>query len=210
MKKIVNLFPVVTLEAIIDDYESINTRLMSEIEKLFDNDEEKRVLSHKWNSFVIKRDKDPLGYTSYNGSNLIEHPDFKFFYDHIGGLITDFFAQLDYHEEWNFYNSWASVYPKGAFVPSHDHRPFHWSGAYYVKALDNCGDIRFTDPKEYALQNEPTNTSFRGNLQQSVTPTPGKLLVFPSYLKHETMPNESAEDRIIISFNILAKPTVHT
>jgi hypothetical protein len=28
------------------------------------------------------------------------------------------------------------------------------------------------------------------------------LLMFPSYLKHETNPNEEDQDRIIISFNI--------
>lgn len=209
MKKIVNLFPVVTLEAVIDDYEIINEQLIKAIEKLFDNDNLKRVLSHKWSNYVVQKDKDPHGYTSYNGSNLIDHPDFKFFYNHISSLITDFFAQLGYDQEWSFHNSWASVYPTNAFVPSHDHKPFHWSGAYYVKAPANCGDIRFTDPKEYALQNEPANTQYRGTFQHAVTPIPGKLLVFPSYLKHETMPNESDEDRIIISFNILAKPSAH-
>lgn len=207
MKKIVNLFPVVTLEAIIDDHEYVNTRLDFEIAKLFENDEPKRILSHKWNSYVIQKDKDPAGYTNFNGSDLIHNPNFKFFFDHISVLISDFFAQLDYHDEWRFYNSWSSVYPKGAFVPLHDHKPMHWSGAYYVKAKENCGDIRFTDPKEYALQNEPINTKHRGNHQHNVVPEAGKLLLFPSYLKHETMPNESDDDRIIISFNILAKPS---
>lgn len=206
MKKIMNIFPVVSLEAIIDNHEEINARLLTEMESLFADGVKKRVLSYKWNDFLVTDEKHQLGYTSFNTTSLSEEPNFKFFYDHIQELITDFFHQLEYHEEWYFVNSWASVYPKGAYIPLHDHKPLQWSGAYYVKAHPNCGDILFTDPKEYALQNEPLNTMHRGNKQHRVSPVPGMLLLFPGYLKHETFPNETDEDRIIISFNINTGP----
>ena len=206
MKKIVNLFPVVTLEAIIDDQERINSNLLEELNQIFDSDSSKRVLSHKWNKFLVTTEKHQLGYTNFNSESLTEVSEFKFFFDHITPLITDFFAQLDYKGTWHYVNAWASVYPKGAFVPLHDHKPMQWSGSYYVKAHDNCGNIEFTDPKEYALQNEPTSTKHRGDHRHSVSPLPGMLLLFPSYLKHETMPNETDEDRIIISFNINTGP----
>lgn len=201
-----NLFPVVTLEAIIDDHERINKQLLTEIEPLFGDNIDKRVLSYKWYDFLVTKEKHQLGYTSFNTSSLTELPQFKFFYDHIEPLITDFFAQLQFFGEWTFTNSWASVYPKGAWIPAHDHKPFHWSAAYYVKVHPGCGDIAFTDPKEYALQNEPANTMHRGNMMHRVTPQNGMLLMFPSYLKHETFPNETDEDRVIISFNIKTGP----
>lgn len=205
MKRIRNLFPVVTLEAIIEDHDNVNTRLLEELDVVFANTKEKRVLSYKWNDVLLTENKHELGYTSFHEGSLSNDPKFEFFYTHLAELITDFFKQLDFHGEWEYINSWASVYPKGAYIPLHDHKPMQWSGAYYVKAHPNCGDILFTDPKEYALQNEPDNTQFRGCHQHRVSPVSGMLLLFPSYLKHETYPNETDEDRIIISFNIKCK-----
>jgi uncharacterized protein (TIGR02466 family) len=202
MNKILNLFPVVVLDSIIDNHEYLNQKLMPEIHKVFDNLDKKRVLSHKWNSNVITDQKDQLGYTSFMGGSLTENANFNFFHDCIAEKIQEFFHQLDYQGDWTFVNSWISVYPKGAFVPLHDHKPMQWSGVYYVAAHDQCGDLLFTDPKEYALQNEPEQTLRRGVFKNIITPKSGMLVVFPSYLKHETNPNEVDKDRIIISFNI--------
>ena len=164
MKKIIQTFPTVMLEAIIDNEEEINTKLCYEIKNLFNNkDTQKRALSQQWEDFVVSSDN---------------------------------------HDDWHFVNSWAAVYPKGAWVPLHDHKLMEWSGVYYVSAPKDCGDIVFTDPKEYALAAEPPSTRWRGNYKQKFNPTNGKLILFPSYVKHESVPNLSEEDRIIISFNI--------
>ena len=37
---------------------------------------------------------------------------------------------------------------------------------------------------------------------QSITPRPGTLVLFPSYLEHKVNPNLSNEERIVISFNV--------
>tara|TARA_R110000868_G_scaffold400131_2_gene674320 strand:- start:649 stop:1275 length:627 start_codon:yes stop_codon:yes gene_type:complete len=208
MKLIRPLFPVPTLEAIIDDYETVNNKLITEIDVIFNSDSKKRVLSHKWTIPTFTDEKDSLGYTNFDPTaptSLTTDPNFKFFFDHLAPLISEFFSQLDYYGPWQYVNGWASVYPKGAWVPLHNHSPLHWSAAYYVKTHNDCGDILFTDPKEYALANEPKNTKWRGDVGHAVTPTDGMLLIFPSYLKHETLPNEVDKDRIIISFNILTE-----
>jgi uncharacterized protein (TIGR02466 family) len=146
------------------------------------------------------------GYSSFNNGDLTKDPTFNFFYEAIRPLITDFFNQLeagpDFSKEWGFENSWAAVYPTGAYVPHHNHGNVHWSGVYYVQTPPHCGNLVFFDPKEYALSNEPTDTKWRGNRRSEVEVTAGKLFVWPGYLKHESMPNQADTDRIIISFNI--------
>jgi uncharacterized protein (TIGR02466 family) len=202
MRKITNLFPVTLLDAELDNYELVNQELKPKLLTLFDSVQEKRILSHSWKDFVLTEAKESLGYSSFNDHDLSKDPTFNFFFDEISNLITEFFAKLGYDGDWQFENSWSNVYPKGAFVPLHDHRGMHWSGVYYVQADTDCGDIIFVDPKEYALSNEPENTMYRGNNDFRIEPLPGKLILFPGYLKHETMPNKSNNDRIIISFNI--------
>ena len=192
------------LEAIIDNEQEINAKLRYEIKKLFDDENtQKRALSHQWEDFVVSSDNHLEGYSNFTlESNLIKNDKFLFFYNHIRPLISEFFEQLDYRDDWHFVNSWAAVYPKGAWVPLHDHKIMEWSGVYYVSAPEGCGDITFTDPKEYALAAEPPNTRWRGNYKQKFNPKNGKIILFPSYVKHETVPNQSEEDRVIISFNI--------
>ena len=200
MKRIVNLFPVTVLEAIIN--QPLNERLILEINNLFSNSSSNRVLSHRWKNNVQEAAHNQLGYSSFNESDISKDPNFKFFFDAITPTIDEFLKQLGYTSNWRFENAWSNVYPKGAYVPLHDHRGVHWSAVYYVQADSNCGELLIIDPKEYALAHEPENTMYRGNRLSSFVPTPGKLIMFPGYLKHESDPNQSDSDRIIISFNI--------
>lgn len=202
MRKIVNIFPVTILDATLDSSDNINKMLIPKLYELFDTTDSKRMLSHNWKNFVLSADRSKSGYSSFNDSDLAVDPNFKFFFDKLSTLISEFLAQLGYTGKWKFENAWSNIYPTDAFVPLHDHRGLHWSGVYYVQAEEHCGDLILVDPKEYALANEPENTMYRGNNDFRVEPTPGKVLIFPGYLKHETAPNTSNTDRIIISFNI--------
>ena len=86
MKKISKIFPVMMMEAEIDNYNSINARLKTEIKSLFDKINEKRVLSHKWDDFLITENTHELGYTSFNSKDyhdLTKISEFDFFYNHI-------------------------------------------------------------------------------------------------------------------------------
>jgi uncharacterized protein (TIGR02466 family) len=202
MRKIVNIFPVTILDATLDGSDDINKMLIPKLYELFDTTDSKRMLSHNWKDFVLTNERSRSGYSSFNDSDLAVDPNFKFFFDKLSTLVAEFLAQLGYTGKWKFENSWSNIYPADAFVPLHDHRGLHWSGVYYVQAEERCGDLILVDPKEYALANEPENTMYRGNNDFRVEPTPGKVLIFPGYLKHETAPNKSNNDRIIISFNI--------
>lgn len=202
MKKIINAFPIPIFETLLDNHESINSSLIIEIRKLFSNMNNKRILSSAWHNGVFSRNNEPLGYSSFNDGDLTENPNFEFFYSDIRNRITEFFQQLHCHNSWSFTNSWTNVYPEGAFVPLHHHGNVHWSGVYYVKADPGCGDLLLVDPKEYSLNNEPSNTDGRGVDKMTINAIPGKLFLWPGYLKHETQPNHSGTDRIVISFNV--------
>lgn len=202
MKKVINAFSTPIMEAKLPNYAEINNKLLPLIIELFDNLEYKRELSFNWNRYELTHNKDESGYSSFNEYNLIDDKNFTFFYDALGLMLTDYFNSLGWNGDWNYINSWSNVYPHGAFVPAHHHGDVHWSGVYYVAAPQNCGDLIIHDPKEYSLLREPDNVMFRGNKSVRVTPEPGKFLCWPGYLKHETFPNLSNDDRIIISFNL--------
>lgn len=202
MRKILNLFSVPFLEAELPEID--NSYLSSEIYHLFDEMQDKRVLSEYWNDNITTPLNDPSGYSSFNdpAKDLLKNPKFANFYDTIGNVITEFFQHLGFNGDWEYVNSWTAVYPKGAYIARHDHGTAHWSGVYYVACPDANSNVCFDDPKEYSLTNEPQGFKFRGSMGHMFNPVPGKLLVWPSYAKHYSLPNHSEENRIIISFNI--------
>lgn len=99
---------------------------------------------------------------------------------------------------------WAIINKKGNFNIEHTHPNNYLSAAYYVKAPDNCGNFKATNPNILdrhmrAKSNQPNELN---SISASIKVNEGDLLIFPAYLPHSVEENKSDEDRVIISFNI--------
>ncbi len=81
--------------------------------------------------------------------------------------------------------SWFTLIEKGYHSHVHDHMA-DYSGIYYYNTNGNDGDLFFT------------NESSKLN----VKPEKGKILIFPSKLKHGVETNETNHERISLAFNI--------
>lgn len=106
-------------------------------------------------------------------------------------------------EELDFFRLWATIYPKNAHIPLHCHQNAALSGVFYIDTHEEGGDITFQDPAwlakiMYAGRDQPQT-------RYTVSPTDGLLLVFPSWLPHQSTPNLSDKNRLIISFNLTRK-----
>jgi len=99
---------------------------------------------------------------------------------------------------------WCNVNTRDDFNMIHSHGQFQFSGAYYVKAPKDSGQIVFRDPRPAAITNEFVTSQFNGGEVYRIEPEEGKLLIFPSYLDHMVMPSKFDDDRVSISWNIKA------
>ena len=99
---------------------------------------------------------------------------------------------------------WAIINKKGNFNTEHIHPNSNLSGAYYVKAPKNCGKFKVTNPHSISRDKFPPreNPNELNRLVAEHEIEEGDLLIFPSYLPHSVLPNQSDDDRIVISFNI--------
>lgn len=88
---------------------------------------------------------------------------------------------------------WTSIHQNGTFHAAHHHQNSAISGVFYVQVPEHAGDIVFYDPRG-ALP------PFGKTLH--ISPTEGKIVIFPSWLVHEVQPTVSIKPRISISFNI--------
>ena len=102
-------------------------------------------------------------------------------------------------------NMWAIINIGGSKNIRHQHGNSTISGAYYVRAPKNCGDIVFYDPRPAPVFCFPTTKSsnFLNAQTNGINPKEGALILFPSYLEHSVNENLSNDERIVISFNIL-------
>jgi uncharacterized protein (TIGR02466 family) len=107
-------------------------------------------------------------------------------------------------------NMWINVNEKNNYNVSHVHPGSILSGVIWIKCPDNCGVLGFENPNYFAhasliksVDKEiREGTNFFDNY--SIVPEDGKMLLFPSNLRHSVEPNLSDEDRISIAFNLTA------
>ena len=102
---------------------------------------------------------------------------------------------------------WANVNPPGAYHPMHHHPNNYLSGVYYVAIPAAGSQILFQDPRGQASMIMPkprqyTRLTANGANAQSKE---GRLVIFPSWLKHTVPANDGKSERISISFNLMFK-----
>ncbi|MEM7193804.1 MAG: putative 2OG-Fe(II) oxygenase [Pseudomonadota bacterium] len=113
---------------------------------------------------------------------------------------------------------WFQISNGYGFHETHVHGNCSWSGVYYVQsgsASKRPGDVgdngmpngitRFYGPHmEYqaAGHGDYGNYYLQDHVYDSF-PEDGKLVIFPSYLKHMVFPYNGDEDRIIVSFHAI-------
>ena len=103
---------------------------------------------------------------------------------------------------------WINVNGPGGYNISHTHPNSDLSGVFWINCSKNCGILRFESPNHFT-QYKTIQTCYE-NIKESLNyycdfwldPNEGKVVIFPSDLKHFVEENLSNEDRISISFNI--------
>ncbi|MGL4314316.1 MAG: TIGR02466 family protein [Sphingomonas sp.] len=101
---------------------------------------------------------------------------------------------------------WVNVMKPGATHSGHIHPHSIISGTLYVAVPPGSGAIRFEDPRLPLMMAAPVRRPDAPEDRQSfvhIAPTPGTILLWESWLRHEVMPHagKGSSERISISFN---------
>jgi uncharacterized protein (TIGR02466 family) len=100
---------------------------------------------------------------------------------------------------------WVNVLPEGGSHSSHLHTNAVLSGTYYVTAPQGSGPIVFEDPRHGLMMAAPPRKASAPRPLRtyvSADPTPGTLILWESWLRHEVPLNRAPGERISVSFNI--------
>ena len=102
----------------------------------------------------------------------------------------------------NEFEYWCQDYIEGDVHNEHEHGIGRISGIYWVRANNAAGGLMFRNPNpftEYSQDYNPNAVfSWQGNIHNAVK---GRILMFPSYLKHQVLKSEKGVERTTIAFN---------
>jgi uncharacterized protein (TIGR02466 family) len=105
---------------------------------------------------------------------------------------------------------WANINPPGSYHPTHNHPNNYLSGVYYVAVPERGPELVFQDPRPISIMpwsGKLNRITANAAAEQAV---PGRMVIFPSWLRHHVPSNEDAHERISISFNLMFKNFAET
>jgi len=103
-------------------------------------------------------------------------------------------------------DSWANINRNGDYNVVHTHPNCMWSGVYYVqpgvpdKTIPYSGLLEILDPREAANYIQIRNTVL--DAREFVDNVPGRMLLWPSWMKHWVHPFAGTGERISIAYNV--------
>ncbi len=108
-------------------------------------------------------------------------------------------------------HTWFHITRKGGYTTYHNHPMASWSGVYCVDPGDppdeksDSGILRFLDPRGMAnMFLDAGNTRLQQPFKVASLNfrlTPGRFIIFPSYLYHEVAPYQGDGTRITVAIN---------
>jgi uncharacterized protein (TIGR02466 family) len=113
-----------------------------------------------------------------------------------------------YQNKLEIINHWININGPKSFNVLHDHPMCDLSGVFYISVPEDSGYIYFQNPHCFTGHAEITSYTMEASkqtqqhMEKFIKPIEGLLLIFPAYLKHGVLPNQSDKDRISVSFNI--------
>lgn len=155
------------------------------------------------------RDHGYTGYTSYASLDdlPVRDPAFADLKNHLDRHVAAFARDCAFdlgRARLKLDSLWVNVMRTGAVHTGHIHPGSVVSGTVYVAVPKRAGALKFEDPRLAMLMAAPKRRADAADDAQPfvyVTPSPGTILLWESWLRHEVMPNGGRRPRISISFN---------
>jgi catechol 2,3-dioxygenase-like lactoylglutathione lyase family enzyme len=131
----------------------------------------------------------------------------------IRGAVSDYADSLRGHHpfiesrpERATFSPWALVFPAGGRQRLHQH-PGRWlTGIFYVSVPEDGSGRRAPSPGAIRIGGLPDWAGVEPPWPVlTIAPKPGMLLLFPSSVPHETVPNGAAGERISVAFDVAAE-----
>ena len=191
-------FPVVIQASEIEDADSLNEALVSEISRIQESVPNSRPDTWSCDLYTTiesEAARDPMSRPPFATLKEIVLGEANKYARSLGLDVDSYPLRIN--------DFWLNVYGRGHAQEVHTHGKSVFSGIYYVKTPPGCGDTIFHAPMGDAMiappraEVNPLNSTF-----VRWVPRAGQIVFFRSWLKHSVQANAGDEKRITIAFNL--------
>jgi len=148
------------------------------------------------------------GYTSYGSLNDLPNrmPEFAELKRHLDRHAVAYAKALNFDlaRKPRLENLWVNILKPGGGHTGHIHPHAFLSGTVYVETPPGASALKLEDPRLPMMMARPGVTQAASEAEKPfvyLTPAPGTVLMWESWLRHEVPTNLAKSDRISISFN---------
>lgn len=158
--------------------------------------------------YLVTSNEENLSTTFHTTNDFIYRYNLIELESEIINCAIEFSKNLSVNYEKFKIDSWINLFQTGQTEHAHTHYGNYLSGCYYVTSGNNSGKFVFPDPV-------PQRDMWKGiylkdKIEENVLntcsvgyePTPGKILMFQSWMQHSVLKNNSEHPRISIAFNV--------
>ena len=133
--------------------------------------------------------------------------EFKGLVNFINKHVQRYWQEINYDPCYKPYveEMWYNVYKKDAFIDIHNHAPRVMTASFYVTKESGNSNIIFENPMSLLLKHQPyyiNKDLYHTEFEQEVDAQSGDLIIFPGWLNHKSVKNNSDADRIMIGAHI--------
>tara|TARA_B100000427_G_scaffold307432_1_gene294905 strand:- start:355 stop:945 length:591 start_codon:yes stop_codon:yes gene_type:complete len=140
-------------------------------------------------------------YTDFFKNAHVGNDDMPPYADAVIEVIKPYLADFTDQRRVEFTDMWYQKYYRGVSHGPHNHGHSGWSSVIYVEF----------DPEVHQATQfySPFHNVWNGNLETFIPPVnEGDMVLFPSTITHEALPNRSDTRRTIVSYNLRGKVDV--
>tara|TARA_R100000908_G_scaffold42060_1_gene19580 strand:- start:32 stop:643 length:612 start_codon:yes stop_codon:yes gene_type:complete len=174
---------------------NFNTQQSEKIQEIINSTEYR--LNDSGNAFISKNLK------------VLEYPKLNFLKDEFSKALNEFNEKIMGYEKNNLKitTSWFTKCEPGQQSHRHNHKNSLYSGVYYNN-VDDYSKILFynNDWRGNNYQLKINDYNFYNSDTWSIEPKSGSLIIFPSYLSHKIIKNNSTKTRYSLAFNCIPRP----
>lgn len=200
MSQIDHLFPTKFYRAALEPAETLNPEIEAACLSLAVDDDA---------GIAWCRKNNYPGYTSYASLNDLpwRFPAFRQLVKQLDKHASAFAKALDFDlrgGKLQIDDIWVNVLPRGGVHTSHIHTRSVISGTYYVAVPKGASALKLEDPRLGFMMAAPPRKAKPSPENRSfvyLEPSPGTVLLWESWLRHEVPVNQSEGERISVSFN---------
>jgi uncharacterized protein (TIGR02466 family) len=125
----------------------------------------------------------------------------QMFSEHVSLYIKNV---LKYETDFKIYTCWSTKTEPDAYSRLHNHSNSWLSGIYYPEGNKDF-KVSFIDSKTEWFKDRPIEYNTYNETVKEFTANKNMLIIFPSSIRHQILPNKSKKDRYSIAFNIMPR-----